>query len=103
MALALSWRKWGLAPDYILSHGPQVLPGFKKITAPMLFYSFSDDTFAPPRAVEELKGWYANATIEHRHFQPQDLGVKQIGHFGFFKSRYNESLWPQAARWLEEH
>jgi predicted alpha/beta hydrolase len=98
--IALEWRKWGLAHDYILSHGPQVKPGFERVKAPMLFYSFSDDTFAPRRAVEELKGWYSNATIEHRHFHPKDLNVSQIGHFGFFKSRYADSLWAGAAEWL---
>ena len=29
------------------------------------------------------------------------LGVKSIGHFGFFRERFRDSLWREAADWLE--
>jgi len=32
---------------------------------------------------------------------PRELGVKSIGHFGFFRERFRDSLWREAADWLE--
>ncbi len=98
--IALQWQAWGTTPGYIQNLGPHVQEGFSRIKVPILFYSFSDDSFAPPRAVEKLMDWYDGAQKDRRHLMPKDLGVKKIGHFGFFKSRFASSLWSKAADWL---
>jgi predicted alpha/beta hydrolase len=28
-------------------------------------------------------------------------GVKSVGHFGFFRERFRDSLWRETADWLE--
>ena len=28
-------------------------------------------------------------------------GAKKIGHFGFFRAEFRDTLWPQAAAWLD--
>jgi predicted alpha/beta hydrolase len=33
--------------------------------------------------------------------QPHEVGAKAIGHFGFFRERFRDSLWREAADWLE--
>ena len=99
----MKWRAWGIAPGYILSDGPHVKAGFERITAPMLFYSLTDDRMlGPDKAVQAIVDTYANAQTERRHVTPKDLGVKAIGHFGFFTSKFSGSLWKQAAEWLEK-
>jgi len=101
--IALKWRAWGVAPGYILSDGPHVKAGFERITAPMLFYSLTDDRMlGPDKAVQAIVDTYANAQTERRHVAPKDLGVKAIGHFGFFTSKFSASLWKQAAEWLDK-
>jgi predicted alpha/beta hydrolase len=32
---------------------------------------------------------------------PSDAGAATIGHFGSFRERFRESLWNDAADWLE--
>ena len=32
---------------------------------------------------------------------PADVGLKSIGHFGFFKEPLRDNLWGEAATWLE--
>jgi len=46
---------------------------------------------------------YTGADITHRHLAPKDLGVPEIGHFGFFRERFRDSLWREAADWLAGH
>jgi len=52
--------------------------------------------------VQAIVDTYANAQTERRHVAPKDLGVKAIGHFGFFTSKFSASLWKQAAEWLDK-
>ena len=74
--------------------------GYARVRCPLRSYSFSDDTFAPPRAVEALLGFYSSARVERRALTPRDLGVAALGHWAFFKERFREPLWTEAAAWL---
>jgi predicted alpha/beta hydrolase len=31
---------------------------------------------------------------------PADTNCQPIGHFGFFRSRFRETLWPRVLAWL---
>ena len=66
---------------------------FARFDCPGVFYSFTDDSFAPPRAVSALLGRLSSAPIEHRRVDPRDVGGLPIGHFGFFRRTFNGSLW----------
>jgi len=46
--IAQQWQQWGTTPGYIQNLGPHVQEGFSRIKSPTLFFSFSDDSFAPP-------------------------------------------------------
>jgi predicted alpha/beta hydrolase len=35
-----------------------------------------------------------------RRIAPQELGAGPIGHFGFFRRRHAEALWPVVGDWL---
>lgn len=98
--VARQWARWGRHPDYIVSHGPRVRQGFARIAVPLLAYRFSDDQTAPGRAVAALLRWYENAAVQERAVDPSDLGVPQIGHFGFFRQKFSETLWREAGDWL---
>lgn len=98
--VALEWARWGRHPDYILSRGPDTYAGFQRLLAPLLVFSFSDDSYAPPRAVDTLVGWYGTAEPRRRILTPGDAGGGRIGHFGFFDRRFAPTLWREAADWL---
>jgi predicted alpha/beta hydrolase len=61
------WRRWCLDPEYAA------------VRSPIVSISFSDDEMMSARNTESIHGFYVNAP--------------RIGHFGFFRSAYEASLW----------
>lgn len=99
--VAGEWARWGKLPGYVTdADGGALRAGYTRVSCPIRSYSFSDDTLAPPRAVEALLGFYAGARIERRALTPADVGVASIGHWGFFRERFRDPLWLEAAEWL---
>jgi predicted alpha/beta hydrolase len=90
--VALEWARWCRSPEFFLAHGVS-RDGYSRLKIPMLSFSFEDDTYAPKAAVDALHSLYAQAQIERRHVVPRDLGVKEIGHFGFFRDTFRPTLW----------
>jgi hypothetical protein len=52
------------------------------------------------RAIERLLDYFSNAPKTHLRIEPQDIGEQQVGHFAFFRSAYQATLWPIALTWL---
>jgi predicted alpha/beta hydrolase len=101
--VAREWADWGRRPGYVTeADGGALAGGYARLCCPLRSYSFSDDTFAPPRAVEALLGLYSSARVERRALTPGDLGVRTFGHWAFFKERFREPLWTEAAAWLRK-
>jgi predicted alpha/beta hydrolase len=65
-----------------------------------LVYSFSDDPYAPLKAVKDLLHHYDNLKIEHRHVDPKSVNQKSIGHFSFFRKSSEEIFWKNVSEWL---
>lgn len=95
--VALEWASWCRSDRYFLDHGISA-EGFAAIGADVLSFSFTDDEFyAPRRAVDALHSLLSGAKVDRRHVSPKELGAKAIGHFGFFRSIFRETLWRQVA------
>ena len=95
------WRAWCLNRDYCVGVlGPGMRAQYARITTPILSLSFTDDEFMSRINTESMHGFYAAAPREMRRIAPRDIGARSIGHFGFFRRRHAERLWPQAAAWL---
>ena len=75
---------------------------FTRFTAPLLAISIDDDPFGTVAATERLLGYYVASPITHLHLAPRRIGVEAIGHFAFFHSRFEATLWPIVLRWLRE-
>lgn len=99
--VALEWARWCRNPHYMVDERGKPLRGHAKFTAPILAMSFTDDSFAPDRAVAELLSWYGSPRIERRHIRPADAGLPAIGHFGFFRLDPDTPLWRESADWLK--
>jgi predicted alpha/beta hydrolase len=99
--VAQEWARWGRLRGYVTdADGGALRRGYERVAFPIRSYSFTDDTFAPPRAVEALLGFYANARVERRALTPAAVGANAIGHWGFFRERFRDPLWIEAADWL---
>jgi predicted alpha/beta hydrolase len=95
------WRAWCLNPDYLFGVLPAaVRTRYAALKLPILSLSFSDDEYMSRRNIESLHGFYAGASRELERIAPQQAGGR-IGHFGFFRKRFEPSLWPRAGEWLD--
>ena len=73
---------------------------FASVTANTLAISLSDDPFGTVAATERLLRYFSASERTHLRINPADIGETAIGHFAFFHSRYQQSLWPIALEWL---
>ena len=81
--VAREWAEWGRRRGYVTdADGGALAAGYARVRCPLRSYSFSDDTFAPPRAVEALLGFYSSARVERRALhaaRPRGPGVRALG------------------------
>ena len=88
------WRRWCLNRDYAVgAEGDPVRRQYAAVETPIVSLSFTDDEFMSARNTESLHGFYTNARRTMKRIAPGDIGVKRIGHFGFFRHRFAENLW----------
>jgi len=100
--VAIEWASWCRNPTYLVG-ALGVEDAYARFAAPLRAYAFSDDPFGPLPAVKKLLELYPASRSEVRHLKPADLGVKSIGHFGFFREPFRGTLWREAREWLERH
>lgn len=74
---------------------------YRKMKIPLLAYSFTDDWFSPPRAVAALLGHFSNAQPRWEHLDPAGIGLKKVGHDGFFDPAC-APLWEQMLAWCTQ-
>ncbi|HHO58646.1 MAG TPA: alpha/beta fold hydrolase [Thiotrichales bacterium] len=88
------WRRWCLHPQYMLGvEGDAVKKKFDAIDIPITAISFTDDELMSAKNVASLHSFYSNAPKTMIRLSPQEVGVERIGHFGFFKDCYQQTLW----------
>jgi predicted alpha/beta hydrolase len=95
------WRSWCLHPDYLFGiEDPALRVTYAGLRQPILSVSFTDDEYMSARNIESLHSFYTRAPRAMRRIAPQEIGAERIGHFGFFRRRHAESLWPVVGDWL---
>lgn len=100
--VAREWVGWCRRPGYFFDDPTlRARQRFGDKRLPLLVLGFADDPWANPRAIDALVRHFGNCTIERRMVAPAELGVPAIGHMGFFRSRFSDSLWPQLSAWLD--
>jgi predicted alpha/beta hydrolase len=73
---------------------------FAAVTAKVLAISISDDPYGTIPAIERLLGYFTHGSNTHLRIAPEDIAEKEVGHFAFFRSAYQATLWPIALSWL---
>jgi predicted alpha/beta hydrolase len=88
------WRRWCLDPCYTVgAEGPEIQAQFEAVKIPITSLSFVDDEFMSLKNIESLHGFYRSAPRTMTRISPAEVGAKRIGHFGFFNTRFQETLW----------
>lgn len=88
------WRRWCLDPEYVVgAEGERVRALYKQMDAPIVSLSFPDDELMSARGVETLHGLYSTAPRTMRRIHASESGARRIGHFGFFRPQFADTLW----------
>ena len=95
--VAYQWRSWGNKQDYFLSEPKKENLQLENVTCSMLILSFSKDNFAPKKTVDWLASVYSFAKVDRQHL------ITNAGHFGFFRARFEDSLWKITEAWIEKN
>ncbi len=67
----------------------------------MRFVLIDDKEFAPPKAVKSMQSFYRSAQTELKIIDAKTVSKRGLGHFGFFRQAYQQSLWPDVIAWIE--
>jgi predicted alpha/beta hydrolase len=88
------WRRWCLSPEYAVgAEGNEARTKYAAVNTTIVSFSFTDDEFMSARNIESLLEFYVNAPRVKKRIAPKEIGVEGIGHFGFFRPRFEQSLW----------
>lgn len=99
--VATEWASWCRHPGYLVGAlGAE--SQYSRITLPIRAVWIADDAYAPLPAVRALLGFYPASPGELLEVHPRLVGAGRIGHFGFFRERFRDTLWKPAAEWLLE-
>ena len=101
-SIGLDWMRWCGSRHYIVDdEGQPLRPHYHSLRARVRWNGFTDDpTFGPPRAVAAMPDLYLNGRHEVVITDPAQVGAGPIGHFGFFRSRFRDTLWAESVQWL---
>jgi predicted alpha/beta hydrolase len=97
------WGRWCRMPRYFLDDPTMapVLRHARTLRADVTMIGFTDDPWATPAAIAALAEAFVAARVSIAHVDPADYGHDHIGHMGFFRRTYADTLWPLAVRALE--
>jgi len=88
------WRKWCLHPQYLLGvENEEIKASYQAFNKPISSFSFSDDQLMSAENISSLHSFFGSSNPKMHRFSPEQMHAKNIGHFGFFKKIFKETLW----------
>lgn len=88
------WRRWALHKDYAVGkEGPALREQYANVKLPITSISFVDDEMMSKKNIDSLHSFYTGANITKMHLSAEELGVKFVGHLGWFREKFKDTLW----------
>ena len=97
----LQWVSWVMSPRYLFDSRLAELQNFSRYKGALRAMCLSDDPWATRPAVELLCSGFTSIQPEIITVTPREAGVSRIGHMGFFRPEHRDTLWRDAAEWIE--
>jgi predicted alpha/beta hydrolase len=99
----IEWAGWCMTPDFIFGDPTLTeVEHFAHFRAPIRFAQIEDDVWGTPAAVDAIAGRFtANTEKSIWRVRLADAGASKIGHHGFFRDQFRDTLWPEALAWLD--
>jgi len=95
------WRRWCLNPEYMVGvEGEGVRARYASVSVPMTSISFTDDEMMTEASIRTLHALYVATKVDFHRIGPPDVGAQRIGHFGFFRPQFEQTLWTLVPKWL---
>lgn len=93
--IAWQWRRWCLNPLYGMG-AEQARERYARVRFPIHLLRMHDDEMMSEQANRDLLAMYPGAAQAMETLGREDAWNQRIGHLGFFKARFEPSLWPRA-------
>ena len=88
------WSRWCRSKDYLFDHlSDDQAQRYQRFSAPIQAFHLVDDELLKRENIENLLAHYPAAPSSLTDLTPSMTPVKGIGHFNFFRSEYQTSLW----------
>lgn len=96
------WRHWCRYPHYFFDDPKMqhIKSMFARVTTPIIAANGTDDLWALPASRDAFMSGYTGTPWEGKTIDPASLGLKTIGHMGYFKPSAKQ-LWADALDWFE--
>lgn len=89
------WRRWCLNPTY--SAGAEdAQQNYASVRFPICSLALLDDEMMTLQGTQVLLDLYSHAPRRMERIAAADFAAQRIGHFGFFRSEFSQTLWPLA-------
>jgi len=105
MGVYRDWKRWCKLPHYFFDdpEAKAITDKFTDVRIPIGAAVSTDDLWAPPASRDAFFKGYSNAAVDPIDLLPTSLGVRQVGHMGYFRPQAGQVLWPQIFQWLGRH
>jgi predicted alpha/beta hydrolase len=105
MGVYRDWKKWCAKPHYFFDdpEARAITDRFADVRVPLAAAVTTDDLWAPPASRDAFFKGYSGTRVDRIDLTPAELGVKQVGHMGYFRAQAGTVLWPRILDWLGQH
>jgi predicted alpha/beta hydrolase len=102
MGVFRQWKHWCQYPRYFFDDPKMthMQPLFARVTTPIVAANATDDLWALPVSRDAFMSGYSGTAWQGVDIDPAKLGLKAIGHMGYFKPQAKQ-LWSDALDWFE--
>ncbi len=101
------WGYWCRFPHYFFDapdeRSRELVKAYRQVQLPIAACNTTDDLWAMPASRDAFFKGYTAAPIEPITCTPQELGVGQVGHMGYYRESVGRTLWPRMLQWLQGH
>ena len=95
------FARWARQPGYLFNDKFNLdTSRYHNFSFPLLAWIFDDDIYAPEKSVRALLARMPGTDIEIKKINGLSSGLGRIGHFGFFREKMRNNLWPEIPEWI---
>lgn len=95
------WSGWCMRPNFFFDDPTlDATANFPRYAGALRAVGIDDDPWATRPAIDALVAHFRGTRPERQQIAPGAVGVRRIGHFGFFRRQHRDTLWCEAADWL---